>query len=215
MSAYRLASPCAYGNCRSVVLVSLFARMDVPAQRCPMSQQVLISIAGELSAEFAAKIALNLAHYESYDIHALFCCTGGELDAGLHLYHTFAKHPANLTLYVASAKSAGAIAMLGARKKKILPHGSVMFHAALTQISGMATINDLRASIEKATSDDCQLRTLIGQHCPNITAAEWEQYSAGCFAPRFQRLTELKLFTEADKVPFPEGGCQHITPDSW
>lgn len=177
---------------------------------------MLVCIAGQLSSRFVAKIANRLDEFKSeYEVHVLFCCDGGELDAGLSLYHCFSKFSGNMTLYVASAKSAGAIAMLGAPKKKMLPYGAVMFHAAVSQIPGFATINDLRAAVERATNDDGQLKVIINKHAPNITALEWDKYSSGCFAPDFERLVELGLFVAKDRCDFPAGGCITIAPDAW
>lgn len=180
-------------------------------------EAVLICISGQLTARFYAKIAQRigeLGEADSLALQVLFCCDGGELDGGVSLYHFFSKFRGDLTLYIASAKSAGAIAILGVTKKKMLPYGSVMFHAAVAKLGPLSNVQDLRAAIESTTSDDNQLRAIIRKHLPKITEVEWMKYGDGCFAPDKGRLIELGLFKPEDSCcDFPEGGCVMITPD--
>jgi len=173
----------------------------------------LLSINGQLSARFVDKICERLiGNRDQGPLHVLLCSDGGESGAGVRLYEFFSHFSGDLTVYASVAQSAAAIAFLGAPKKKVLPYGTVMFHAVMTQMGGLANIENLRAAIEVASGQDRTLRAIVGKHLPNITKAEWKSYDDGHFYVSFDRLVALGLLGASDQCDFPAGRAAHIVP---
>lgn len=123
----------------------------------------------------------RMAERKPEHVHVIYSVPGGEVDAGIALHDFFEGYSATMpfTLYANCAKSSGAVAFLGAKNRKVAPHGSFMVHGVVTKFPNIPSIDELRQAIRAATFDDDRVKAVIQKHLKNIKAADWKKYRAG------------------------------------
>jgi ATP-dependent Clp protease protease subunit len=97
-------------------------------------------------------------------MHLLFQSPGGSVGDGICLYNFFRTMPIDLTVYnVGSVRSAGTLAYLGARNRRVSRHAAFMVHRCL-KINLSASGEHLKAVAEGLLFEDVRIENILREH---------------------------------------------------
>jgi len=97
-------------------------------------------------------------------MHVLFQSSGGGIGEGVCLYNFFRTLQIDLTLYnVGTVSSIAVIAYLGAKHRKVSPHGTFMIHRTQTTTQA-ANTQTVKAFAESAVLFDKNTESILRQH---------------------------------------------------
>ena len=137
---------------------------------------------GKIDPEAVKKLTHALAgvtnaKYSAGNHHVLMHSSGGNADDGIFLYNFFRSLPVNFTLYNGgSLQSAAALAFLGAKNRKTLPHSSFMIHRLKIRLDEPATSAELGAYEKQARLDEATMREIMERHL-TLSPDEWDKGS--------------------------------------
>src|SRR5262249_3680075 len=137
-------------------------------------------------------------------VHLLFQSSGGTVSDGVCLYNFLRMLPIEVSLYnVGTVASAGALAYLGAKVRKVSATGTFMLHR--TQASPlMATAERLQALVKSVAVDDQRTETILRVHL-NLPDELWEVHKVSDLWFSAEEAVEYGLATEVGDFAPPKG----------
>lgn len=132
------------------------------------------SFVGEIDSRRAQWVIdrLNDLSTSPVHVHILWACPGGETGAAITLHDYFAQYPHPLTLHATDARSAGAIAFLGAKLRSCSPYAVFMLHGVVCKMDGVQSIDQLSRSLSLARFDEKRVSALLKKDLPQLSSAQ-------------------------------------------
>ena len=161
----------------------------------PVDQQAVQKISNALS------IAVNsgLQH-----VHMLFQSAGGTVGDGVCLYNLFRACPIEVTLYnVGTIASAGVIAYLGAKNRKVSANATFMIHKTYFSPMG-ATSDRLQSAANAAILDDQRIEAIWHGNI-TLSTEKWDVHKLADLWISADEAVAAKLATAIGDFAPPKG----------
>jgi ATP-dependent protease ClpP protease subunit len=138
---------------------------------------------GEMGERSVAETIATLREYTQRQgeakvehVHIQFHSGGGKLNAGLILHDFLTAYPIPVTLYATVAYSAGALAFLGAKNRKAVPHGAFLLHGALTRVEGLADVEELDAFRKQSRLENERINAVLKPYLDKlgVKRGQWD-----------------------------------------
>lgn len=137
-------------------------------------------------------------------IHLLFQSLGGSVSDGIALYNFFKTAPMDITLYnVGSVQSVGAIAYLGAKKRKTSARATFVFHR-VTGGAQATKAGALKILAEGVVIDDRRTESIMREHI-HMPAEKWAVIDEGDLWFTAQDAIAAKIADEIAEFTPPVG----------
>lgn len=152
-----------------------------PIPPLPAPIDVYAAFAGAIDQtslqRFFQAFATVMAQPSTGAFHLLFNSNGGTVSEGVALYNYFRALTIDFTIYNAGAvQSAGVVAYLGAKKRKVSAHAAFMVHR--THVSPQyATADRLHAFTNSLRIDDERTEAILRQYL-TLSEEQWQAHHA-------------------------------------
>lgn len=139
-------------------------------------------------------------------IHLLMQTTGGVIGDGIAIYNFIRKLPIEVIAYNGgSVQSIGAIAFLGAQKRKASKTATFMIHRAHFSGGIPASSGQLEAIANALTLDDARMEVILRSHI-KMPDSKWEIHNHADLYMTAEEALEDKIIDEITDFAPPLGG---------
>jgi len=142
------------------------------------ANEIYVSYAGQIDQAVVSRFVQAIATATNQSvthIHLLLQTLGGVVGDGICLYNMFRGLPFDLTIYNAgSVQSIGAIAYLGAKKRKTSAYATFMVHRCISAAQA-ATALRLKASANSLSIEDEATEAILRKYL-TLTQEQWERF---------------------------------------